>query len=94
MVSGLILENGASIQHDGTGYTPVAGNPSSTAILTEDGSRYVMAADGADGLVSGTVCGLKASLAVDVQGYAPLAIKYPTETRPWLSLCRDMLTGF
>ena len=73
--SGLILENGASIQHDGTGYTPVAGNPSSTAILTEDGSRYVMAADGADGLVSGTVCGLKASLAVDVQGYAYRVVK-------------------
>ena len=73
--SGLILENGASIQHDGTGYTPVAGNPSSTAILTEDGSRYVMAADGADGLVNGTVCGLKASLAVDVQGYAYRVVK-------------------
>lgn len=73
--SGLILENGASIQHDGTGYMPVAGNPSSTAILTEDGSRYVMAADGADGLVNGTVCGLKASLAVDVQGYAYRVVK-------------------
>lgn len=34
-----------------------------------------MAADGADGLVSGTVCGLKASLAVDVQGYAYRVVK-------------------
>lgn len=34
-----------------------------------------MAADGADGLVSGTVCGLKASLAVDVQGYAYQVVK-------------------
>ena len=72
---GIILENGASIQHDGTGYTPVTGNPSSTAILTEDGSQYVMPADGTDGLVNGTVCGLKASLAVDVQGYAYRVVK-------------------
>lgn len=34
-----------------------------------------MAADGADGLVNGTVCGLKASLAVDVQGYAYRVVK-------------------
>lgn len=73
--TGLILENGAVIQHDGTGYTPVTGNPSSTAILTEDGSQYVMPADGIDGLSSGAICSLKASLATDAQGYAYRVVK-------------------
>lgn len=73
--AGLILENGAAIQHDGTGYTPVTGNPSSTAILTEDGSQYVMPADGIDGVSDGAICNLKASLATDVQGHAYRVVK-------------------
>lgn len=73
---GLVIENGATIRHDGTGYmAPVTPVVVSNSILTEDGSNFTFRQPGKDGEPAGGTSGIRASLVTDVQGYSYRTVK-------------------